>query len=462
MLNTANFTRLSSWCRSARQACYTKIARSSRKTRIIGASSLFLAATAFGAAGFAPSTVDNTDIEVERISKQLALPDLDQQILAVQDRQQSYTHLERVRSGDTLGTLLNRIGVSDKSALQFIRTDSTAQTFMQLRAGHRVVAKTTENGTLLHLSTTVGEGAETRDLVITRDGDRFTAKEVTAQLERRLEMRSGTIRSSLFAATDSAGIPDSIASQIVDMFATSINFAQDLRRGDSFHIVYESFWHNGHPVRTGRVLAGEFVNSNHTYQALWYDESGNGNGSYYTMDGRSTKRAFLRSPLPFTRITSGFALRKHPILGKWKRHTGVDFGAPTGTPIRAAGEGVVHFKGWQNGYGNIVILRHWNGYSTAYAHMSRFAKIKKGDKVSQGQLIGYVGATGWATGPHLHYEFRVNNRPIDPMSVKVPNAQPLTKAQLQRFKQTTADMSRRLALLRVPENQKHTQLAQAK
>lgn len=460
MLKKANFTRLSSWCRAVRQACYTHIAQSSRRTRIIYTSSLFLAATTFGAAGFAPTTLDEADIDVQRISKTLALPDLSEQLNNEQRASEDYVHLERIRSGDTLGTLFNRLGVADPSALQFIRTDETARNFMNLRSGNRVIARTADDGSLLGLTTTLTNGDDARELVISRKGDDFTASETPIKLERRIEMRSGTIRSSLFSATDDADIPDNIAMQIVDMFSTSINFAQDLRRGDNFHVVYESFWHDGHPVRTGRVLAGEFLNNSNTYQAIWFDEDNKGNGGYYTMDGRSTKKAFLKSPLPFTRITSGFALRKHPILGKWRQHTGVDFGAPTGTPIRAAGDGVVDFVGQQNGYGNIVVLRHWNGYSTAYAHMSRFAKITRGQKVSQGELIGYVGSTGWATGPHLHYEFRVNKKPINPLSVKIPNAQPLSTAQLKRFREASTDMHHRLALLRATGQATATQLAQ--
>lgn len=462
MLKKANFARLSSLYVSCKQFCYSKFADSSRKTRIIGASALFLVASTFGAAGFAPSEIDTSDVSVQKISTALPLPNLQQQILALEEQQQSYVNIDRIRAGDTLATLLNRLGVTDRQANEFIRNDEQARVLINLRPGQRIVAHTTKDGDLLQLSTTINDSNGPEELVVTRGDEGFTAERTTAELERRIEMRSGTIRSSLFAATDAAQIPDAIASQVVDMFSTNINFASDLRRGDRFHVVYESFWHDGHPVRTGRVLAGEFHNASNTYEAVWFDDpKSKGQGGYYSMDGKSLKKAFLKSPLAFTRISSGFSLRMHPILGKWKRHTGVDFAAPTGTPIRASGDGTVNFVGVQNGYGNIVILSHWNGYSTAYAHMSRFAKdLRKGQKVSQGDVIGYVGSTGWATGPHLHYEFRVNNEPRDPMSAKVPNAQPLSTAQMQRFKTVAGDMNRRIALLRLQKTD-DTRLASA-
>jgi murein DD-endopeptidase MepM/ murein hydrolase activator NlpD len=240
---------------------------------------------------------------------------------------------------------------------------------------------------------------------------------------------------------------------MVDMFSTDIDFATDLRRGDRFNVVYETFWQNGEYVRAGRVLASEFVNAGKTYQAVWYeDPQSKEGGSYYSFDGKSLKKAFLKSPLEFTRISSGFAMRMHPILGIWKQHKGVDFAAPIGTPIRAAATGVIDFAGTQRGYGNVVVIKHWSNYSTAYAHMSGFASgLRKGMKVNQGDVIGYVGATGWATGPHLHYEFRVNNEPRDPLSVDVPNAQPLAGLELLRFRSVAADMTHRFALLRADD-----------
>lgn len=429
---------------------------SSRKSRILSASALFLAACAFGAAGVAPMAPDASNLPVRSVTEELAVPSLSEQIAMLQSDDQSYIREEKVRPGDTLATLLSRLGVHDDAAAAFIKSDRVAYNVLQLKAGRRVQAQTNKDGQLQRLLATLtdGNGQPVRNIVVTREGNGFTSSETSATLERRIEMHAGEIRSSLFAATDTAQIPDNVAMQIVDMFSTNIDFASDLRRGDRFNVVYETFWQNGEYVRSGRVLAGEFVNGTNRYQAVWFDEPGSKQGGgYYTFDGKSLKKAFLKSPLEFSRISSGFSMRVHPISGQWKQHQGVDFAAATGTPIRASGDGTVDFVGTQNGYGNIIVLKHWNNYSTAYAHMSRFASgLRKGMKVNQGDVIGYVGSTGWATGPHLHYEFRVNNQPRDPLTVDVPNAQPLASAELQRFRAVANEMSHRFALLNPQDN----------
>ncbi|MNS45530.1 Murein DD-endopeptidase MepM [compost metagenome] len=397
---------------------------------------------------------DADDLPIKSITQELQLPHLADQIAALDNLQQNYISEERVRSGDTLATLLDRLGVDDAAATAFIKSDAVARNVMQLKAGKRVQVQTNEDGELNWLSSTTGSGVgNLKNIEIRRDGKSFKASEKAVAMERRIEMRSGEIRSSLFAATDAAQIPDNVASQIVDMFSTNIDFGSDLRRGDRFNVVYETFWQNGEYVYAGRVLAGEFMNGPATYQSVWFDDpSVASSGGYYGFDGKSLKKAFLKSPLEFSRISSGFSIRKHPISGLWKAHKGVDFAAAIGTPIRASGDGVIDFAGTQRGYGNVVIIKHWSKYSTAYAHMSRFAtNLRKGTKVSQGQVIGYVGMTGWSTGPHLHYEFRVNNEARDPMSVDIPNAQPLTASQMQKFRNVATDMTHRFALL-TPEN----------
>ncbi|MDB5797221.1 MAG: family metallopeptidase [Paucimonas sp.] len=423
----------------------------SRKSRIIAASSVFLTLFAFGAAGVAPIAPDASDLPVRSVQENLALPTLAEQVARLGASEQSFNSEEKIRPGDSLATLLNRLGVNDEAAATYIKTDAKARSMMQLRPGRRVQATVTSGGQLLALSTTMTDGRDNpvRSLVVSRAGEGFRTEEKAAAIEKRVEMRTAEIRSSLFAATDSAQIPDAVALQLVDMFATNIDFASDLRRGDRFSVVYETWWQGGDYVRAGRVLAAEFQNGSATYQSVWFDEPGSRQGGgYYGFDGKSLKKAFLKSPLEFSRVSSGFSMRMHPISGMWKQHKGVDFAAPTGTPIRAAGDGVIDFAGSQGGYGNVVVIKHWSNYTTAYAHMSRFApSIRRGAKVSQGEVIGYVGSTGWSTGPHLHYEFRIANQPRDPMSVDVPNAQPLAGAELQRFRAMTSEMSHRLALL---------------
>ena len=426
-----------------------------RKARIISASAILLAVCAFGAAGVAPLAPDASDLPVKSIALNLEMPNLADQIAALKNDEQQFIQEEKVRAGDTLGALLNRLGVDDPAAVAFIKSDKVAKAIMQLKTGKRIQAQTAEDGSLQWLRGTLVDGRDNpvKQISITRKGDKFIATEAPAQLERRVEMRARQITNSLYSATDSTTdggkLPDTIVAQIIEMFSTSIDFRSDLKRGDRFNVVYETFWQDGEMVRAGRILAGEFVNKGVTYQSVWYEDPVSKQSGYYTFDGKALKKAFLKSPLEFSRISSGFSMRSHPISGAWKAHKGVDFAAANGTPIRASGDGVIDFAGVQGGYGNFVIIKHWSNYTTAYAHMSRFAAgIRKGSKVSQGDVIGYVGSTGWSTGAHLHYEFRVANEARDPMSIKVVAQAPMTPAEMARFQMAASDMSHRFALLR--------------
>ena len=399
------------------------------------------------------------DIPVRSIAQELELPDLADQISALQQTEDTFVQEERVRPGDTLASLLNRLGVDDPEAVAFIKSDSVARAVMQLKTGKRVQAQTSESGQLQWLRASVYDGKDNplKIVSITRQGDKFIAGEAPAKLERRIEMRAREITSSLYAATDSGGdggrLPDTITGQIIEMFSTNIDFRSDLRRGDRFNVVYETFWQDGEMVRTGRILAGEFTNRGTTYQSVWFEEPGGKNGGYYSFDGKALKRAFLKSPLAFSRISSGFSMRVHPLSGKWKAHKGIDFAASLGTPIRAAGDGVIETAGPSGGYGNLVVIKHWANYQTAYAHMSRFAPgIRRGSKVSQGDLIGYVGSTGWSSGPHLHYEFRVGGKAVDPTKISMTAQAPLSPAELARFRMVSADMMHRFGLLRPNTN----------
>jgi murein DD-endopeptidase MepM/ murein hydrolase activator NlpD len=432
------------------------LAETSRKTRIVGGGAVFLAVCAFGATAVAPIAPDASDLPVKSIAQDLELPNLSAQIAALQQDQQQFVHEERVRPGDSLGSMFTRLGIDDAQAQNFIRADKMARRVLTLKTGKRIQALTDENGQLLSLQATVADGKDNaaNTVTVTRNGDKFAVNEAPAKLERRVEMRSREISSSLYAATDASvdggKMPDTIVSQIVEMFSTSIDFRSDLKRGDRFSVVYETFWQDGEMVRTGRILAGEFVNRGVAYQSVWYEDPATHQGGYYSLDGKSLKQGFLKSPLEFSRISSGFSLRVHPISGVWKQHKGVDFAAPMGTPIRASGDGVIDFIGASTGgYGNMVVLKHWANYSTAYGHMSRFTSgLRRGQKVHQGDVIGYVGSTGWSTGPHLHYEFRVANEARDPMTVKAVAQAPLTSGEMARFRMAAADMNHRFALLK--------------
>lgn len=435
---------------------WTGLLGTTRKTRIIGAGAIFLAVCAFGAAGVAPLTPDASDVPVKSIAQDLELPNLAEQIAALQQEPQQFIHEEKVRPGDSLASLLSRLGVDDQDAATFIKKDKVAKGIMQLKTGKRVQAKTSDDGQLQWLRTTIVDNQDipVKTISISRKNSQFVAQETAPKLERRVEMRARTINNSLYSATDSSTdggkMPDTIVAQIIEMFSTSIDFRTDLKRGDHFNVVYETFWQDGEMVRAGRILAGEFVNRGVTYQSVWFeDPSSKAGGGYYTFDGKALKKSFLKSPLEFSRISSGFSMRVHPISGNWKAHKGIDFAAALGTPIRASGDGVIDFEGVSGGYGNMIVIKHWANYTTAYAHMSRFAPgFRKGSKVSQGDIIGYVGSTGWSTGAHLHYEFRVNNEARDPNAINVIAQAPMTPAELARFKNSAADMSHRFALLR--------------
>jgi murein DD-endopeptidase MepM/ murein hydrolase activator NlpD len=273
------------------------------------------------------------------------------------------------------------------------------------------------------------------------EGNRFIAAIETAPLAAQVRMGSGTIRSSLYAATDDARIPDAVASQLAEVFSTDIDFHKELRKGDTFSVIYEALTADGEPITwnsTGKLLAADFYSNGRQYSAIWFKGDGSSKGAYYGLDGQSKKRAFLASPMEFSRVTSGFSMRMHPILNTWKQHKGVDYGAPTGTPIRAVGDGTIDFAGWQNGYGNVVEIRHGNGRSTLYAHMSRI-DVKRGQHVDQGPRVGAVGSTGWATGPHLHFEVKLNGVQQDPLLMakqsESVSLSPAAKAQFEQMAQ---------------------------
>lgn len=351
----------------------------------------------------------------------------------------------RYQGGDTAGTLLDRLGAGDSEADNLRGSSQAVRSFQLLRLGTEVQAKMGEDGKLWSLWFLTP-----RDTILSIDrvGDGFSTAEQNAVLERRIKLKSGEIKNSLFGATDAAGIPDNVAIQLADIFAGDIDFQRDLRRGDRFSAVYETVDYLGRAVRSGRVLAAEFTNQRKTYRAVWYQDVG-GKGGYYTPDGTNLRRAFLRSPLELSRITSRFGMRIHPFFHQWRAHSGVDYGAPVGTRVRATGDGVVEFAGRRNGYGNLVVLRHHGGFSTYYAHLQGFARgLRGGTRVAQGDIIGYVGQTGWATGPHLHYEFRVHGQYRNPLTITFPAAQPIPARELAAFRRVADPLVARLDLLK--------------
>ena len=396
------------------------------------------ALSAVAAFGLAPGTPMEV-VATERIARDLVRPDV-----APLAANETYWREERVRRGDTLGSLLARLGVDDAAAQNFVRTDTRARALYQLRPGKSLRVRTDGDGRLLSLRYPAQNG----ELVaIDRAGDGFVAQSTPGEATVSLELRANEVRSSLFAAADAVGLPDVVTMQLADIFSGDVDFLHDLRRGDRFSVLYEVRRIDGEPAGAGRIVAAEFINKGVAYRAfLWRAPDGTEN--YYGEDGRSLKKAFLHSPVEFTRITSGFSLaRLHPFLHTRRAHKGVDFAAPSGTPVHAAGSGKVTVAGRQGGYGNVVMLQHAGAYSTVYAHLSRFAPgLKPGVRVSQGDVIGYVGMTGWATGPHLHYEFRVDTVQKNPMTIALPNAQPVPPGQRAAYRAQVAGVAEALAL----------------
>lgn len=319
---------------------------------------------------------------------------------------------ETTRSSDTAEALLGRLGVSDPAASAYIRGNAEARSALLSRAGRTVTAEVTHEDRLKKLSARwIPDGDGFKRLVVESAGVGFIVRSEADTLTAGTRLASGVVRTSLFAATDDANIPDAVASQLADVFAGDVDFRQ-LRKGDRFAVVYETFEADGQSMRSGRILAAEFESGGNIHQALWFQEPGR-KGGYFRPNGDSLRHAFLSSPVEFSRISSGFAMRMHPILNTWRQHNGIDFAAPSGTAVRAVGDGVVEFAGQQSGYGNIIIVKHRNDLSTVYAHLSRM-DVKVGQSVAQSQFIGAVGSTGWATGPHLHFEYRVNGEYTDP------------------------------------------------
>lgn len=366
-----------------------------------------------------------------------------------------YVYNERILPGDTLQSIFRRLGVEDSEAWAYLNNNGDMRAVLrQLRAGRSLVAMVAPDRKLVSLNLPISRGSER--FIVKREGESFVISGGDAlEFETLVEMRSGSITHSLFGATDAAGVPDSVASRFAEIFGTQIDFSRDIRSGDRFSVVYETVYDNGVPVRTGRILAAEFQNQGNVHRVVLHREV-DGNEAYYTPDGRGLNQAFLRYPLEFTRISSNFGRRMHPLHNRWRSHNGTDFAAPTGTPVMASSDGRVSFVGTQNGYGKTVVIQHRDGYSTLYAHLNGFPRnLKGGQRVRQGETIGFVGMTGWATGPHLHYEIRINNVPRDPLKIALPPVKPLDKKELANFRGTAEPMLARLDLL----NHEPTQLA---
>lgn len=351
-----------------------------------------------------------------------------------------------VRAGDTLGALLARAAIDPTEISALVNTRPHGHRLKQLHIGDVIEVEPAKNGHVQMLRF----GAESPQSIVfqRQDNGTFSARAVTNHVERRLMYGSGIIKDSLFGAAQKAGIDDQIIMALAEVFAWQIDFARDLHPGDRFSVVYEEYYLDGMKVDNGRILAAHVSNRGKPYDAVLFTGP-DGEQGYYTPAGYSLKRTFLRTPLKFTRISSLFSnARHHPILNRIRAHRGVDYAAPSGTPVRAAGDGRVAFVGWRGGYGRAILIKHGSGYDTMYGHLSGWARgLRAGQHVSQGQLVGYVGMSGLATGPHLHYELHIEGRYVDPLKITQPPPQPIAANLKPRFVAQTRPLLAQLQVL---------------
>jgi murein DD-endopeptidase MepM/ murein hydrolase activator NlpD len=395
----------------------------------VGAVLLGTGVTAFGIAPLAP---DAAYLPVSQVVEALTFP---APALPVRVKgAMTLFHTDTVRRDDTVQSLLQRLGVHDHGALLWLRGSSDAQSLFEGRAGKTVTVETTDDHQFRRLTARwiPDEGRTFVRLVIEVTPEGFTTRRETGELTAQTRVASGVISSTLFAASDAAGLPDSVAVQMAEIFSNEIDFRRDLREGDRFTVAFESLEADGETLRPGRVLSAEFVNNGHAHEAVWFEEPG-ARGAYFDFNGRSARKSFLGSPLEFSRVSSGYGMRFHPISGVQKPHLGVDYAAPTGTPVRTIADGVVAFAGVQRGYGQVIEILHRDNKSTLFAHLSRI-DVRQGQKVHQGEFIGAVGSTGLSTGPHLHFEFRDNGVHQDPLEVaRQSESVPVSPESKERF-----------------------------
>ncbi len=391
-------------------------------------------------AGNTDNKISTTSDTLARSSFTLGLPALQ----AHQKQLDESNHLPvrkwrefKVKKGDSLAKLFSRAGIKARQLDELMKSGKDVKTLRKIFPGDVIRILTDDSGLLQALQYDINHKSY---LMVERKQDKLVADIFNYQIDTLSAHASGTIESSLFLAAQKAGISQNIIMELAGIFGWDIDFALDIRKGDTFTVIYEEQYRDGEKISDGDILAAEFVNQGKVYRAVRYTNPETKVSEYYTPEGKSMRKAFLRTPVNFSRISSRFTInRYHPVLHKFRSHKGVDYAAKRGTPIRAAGDGKVIFKGKKGGYGRVVIIQHGTRYTTLYAHLNSYnKKIRKGSKVKQGQTIAYVGSSGLATGPHLHYEFRVNGVHRNPLTVKLPESAPVPKRYLADFQLSTS------------------------
>lgn len=378
---------------------------------------------------------------VETIIQEVAAIAEPQKVVVVEPEAASAWKEFTVQNGDNLSIIFKRAGLNDRAIYELFSDAKDAKDLRNIRPGQKM-AFLVENGQLNGLNYTIDN---LNSLSFSRSQKGFVSKETQLKPEVKLAFRQATIDSSLYMAGKRAGMPSNLTMELANIFGWDVDFALDIQKGDSFKVMYEEHYLNGKKISNGKIMAAEFTNGSKTFKAVRYTDK-DGNSNYYTPDGRGMHKAFLRTPIEFARISSHFSLnRKHPVLHIIRAHKGTDYAAARGTPIRATGNGKIAFAGRKNGFGNTVIIQHGQGIETLYGHMNGFAKgIKTGTRVSQGDVIGYVGSTGLASGPHLHYEFHVNGQVRNPVTVPLPKAIGVEKTEIARFNEITRPLVAKL------------------
>lgn len=376
--------------------------------------------------------------EISRTALTLPLPPLASTV--ANEAKRSAWHILSVSPGQTLGAIFQELGLSATVMHRILDNPAATLPLTRLRVGAELAFDLTPTGDLRGLRF---QRDETHLVELRVNGDEIKEIVTERPLEHRVMVASGEITSSLYAAGAKAGLGPSVINEMANVFSYDIDFSREVQQGDRFQVIYEEIWSGGERLRSGGIVGASFINRGQEFTAFRFER--NGKTEYFDGSGRPLRKSFMRMPIEFARISSRFnPNRRHPILGTVRAHQGVDYAAGTGTPIMAAGDARVAFVGWKSGYGRAVVLDHGRGITTLYAHMSRFGNYKMGQRVGQGNVIGFVGASGLASGPHLHYEFRINGVHRDPLTVTMPKPEPLTGAEMVAFRASTAPVLARL------------------
>jgi murein DD-endopeptidase MepM/ murein hydrolase activator NlpD len=403
------------------------------------------------------TTVTKSSEELARESFSLSLPELQAQQKVIDDTAPQSATLKpkkwrefTVKSGDNLAKLFKRADIKPQQLDELMKSGDAVKKLRRIFPKDTIRVLSDSDGILQTLRYDIDQKSY---LMVERNQGDLVATTYDYKIETRQTHASGVIDSSLFLSAQQAGISQNIIMELANIFGWDIDFVLDIRKGDNFTVLYEELYREGEKISDGKILAADFVNNGKIYRAVRYTNPQTNNSEYYTPDGKSMRKAFIRTPLNFARISSGFNLkRKHPILLNKRPHKGVDYAAKSGTPIYAAGDGKVIFKGKKGGYGKVMILQHGTKYTTLYAHLKTYnRKLRNGSRVKQGQTIAYVGSTGLATGPHLHYEFRVNGVHRNPLTVRLPVSNPIPKKHMADFDKMTSPIVAQLDSVTRPQ-----------